>query len=329
MEADFPPLSILLLARAVSIMLALALDAALGDPPGGRHPVAWLGRAISAIERVVRRLPGLDGFWGGAVLTVTTVTLATGAALALSVLGHASGVVYGALADAIFIWLALAARSLAEEGAVIATHLGAGDLSAARRRLSRIVARRTDVLDESGVAKASVESMGENVVDGVIAPVLWAAVLGPAGAWLHKAASTLDSMVGYRNERYATFGTASANLDDLLAWVPARVALVIVPVAAAFVGLDTRGAWRVALADRHKHASPNSAHGEAAFAGALGVRLGGLVAYADHVTERPIIGAGLREATASDCAAAARLVMACAIVSASAAAIVLAAASRL
>ncbi|MCL2504465.1 MAG: adenosylcobinamide-phosphate synthase CbiB [Coriobacteriia bacterium] len=339
-------LSVALLARAASLALALVLDLAFGDLPSAWHPVAWLGRSITALERTIRRAPSLDGLAGGALLAAMTATLAVGPALALSWsprLGalattavpvgtmpagatSAASVAFIATTtvatttatavDALLIWLTLAARSLAEEGRTVSAHLAAGDLPAARGHLSHLVARRTDVLDESGVARATIESMGENVVDGVIAPMFWAALLGPGGAWLHKAASTLDSMVGYKNERYATFGTVSARLDDALAWVPARLALMVVPVAGACIGLDARGAWRTALSDRHKHASPNSAHGEAAFAGALGVSLGGCAMYADHVTERPVIAEGFPDPSAADAVAAARLVVACAAVTA-------------
>jgi len=313
-----------LLVRAAALVLALVLDLAFGDLPSAWHPVAWLGRAITALERTIRRAPALNGLAGGALLAVITVTLAVAPALALSwgarlgVLATTTAVATAAAiaVDALLIWLTLAARSLAEEGRTVSAHLAAGDLPAARGHLSHLVARRTDVLDESGVARAAIESMGENVVDGVIAPMFWAALLGPGGAWLHKAASTLDSMVGYKNERYATFGTVSARLDDALAWVPARLALTVVPVAGACIGLDARGAWRMALSDRHKHASPNSAHGEAAFAGALGVSLGGCAMYADHVTERPVIAEGFPDPSAADAVAAARLVVACAAVAA-------------
>lgn len=308
------PCAAVLLARAASLVLALVLDLFFGDPPSAWHPVAWLGRGIAALERALRRVPTFDGFWGGALLAVITVTLATSGALAVSWAAHRAGLALGIIADAVLIWLTLAARSLAEEGRAVSEYLCTGDLAAARTRLARIVARRTDVLDESGVAKATIESMGENVVDGVIAPVFWAALLGPAGAWLHKAASTLDSMVGYRDERYERFGTASARLDDVLAWVPARLALAVVPLAAAITGRDARGAWRVGLVDRLRHASPNSAHGEATFAGALGVTLGGRVAYSDRVTERPIIGEGGYEPVAADAFSAAGFVVATTIV---------------
>jgi adenosylcobinamide-phosphate synthase len=236
----------------------------------------------------------LEGRLGGAILAVLTVTLAAGAAFGMSFLAHASSLALGVIADAALIWMTLSVRSLARAGHEVARNLEEGDLSAARLNVARIVARRTDQLDETGISRAAVESLGENVVDGVIAPLFWAVLLGPAGAWVHKAASTLDSMVGYRDERHAQFGWASARLDDVLAWLPARAALAVVSAAAAAIRLDAHDAWRIGWRDRLKHASPNSAHGEAAFAGALGVSLGGPVEYADRIQDRPVIGAGLR-----------------------------------
>jgi len=312
-----------LISRAVAVCLALALDLAFGDPPTRLHPVGWLGRFIASAEKTLRRVPGLGESAAGVVLATVTVVLAVTTAVAISLAAHAVNIVAGTLTDAVLIWLAIAARGLAEEGRAVARHLGAGDILAAQARVARVVARRTDALDASGVARAAVESMGENVVDGVIAPILWGALLGPAGAWLHKAASTLDSMVGYRNDRYRHLGTCSARLDDALAWIPARVALAVVPVAAALTGLDAAGALRVGLRDRLSHASPNAAHGEAAFAGALGVAMGGPTEYADGIHERAVIGAGMRPAAASDAASAASLVTACAIVAAGASAVAL------
>ncbi len=291
------------------LMVVLLLDVALGDPPTRWHPVAWLGSLIAGLEQALRRVSWLDGRAGGVMLTVVTVLLASGVALALSVGAYRVSPFVGVGVDALLVWFTLAAWSLAVEGRAVSSALVAGDLDAARLQVARVVARRTDVLDESGVARAAVESLGENVVDGVIAPLVWAALLGPAGAWMHKAASTLDSMVGYRTPRYERFGTAAARFDDVLAWVPARLSLVLIPFAALLAGFDAAGAWRVGVRDRLKHASPNSAHGEAAFAGALGVQLGGPTAYADRVSERAVIGEGLDAPAAADPERAARLVM--------------------
>lgn len=304
-----------LTARPLAIALAVALDLAFGDPRSVIHPVAWLGALIARLERVLRDTSALSGRIGGAVLTIVVVAVATGCAYAVSLIAWRVSTVLGVFADTLLIWLTLAARSLATEGRTVAGLLVAKDLPAARKRLSRIVARETDGMDETGAARAAVESLGENVVDGVVAPLFWTAVLGPTGAWLHKAASTLDSMVGYRTAQYARFGTASARLDDLLAWIPARIAPVLISVAALVSRCDACGALKVGWRDRLKHDSPNSAHGEAAFAGALGVQLGGPVAYPEGVVHRPAIGdKSAPPPCAASVYAAARLVIATCLV---------------
>lgn len=303
-----------LTARAISLAVAIALDAVLGDPPNRAHPVAWLGTLIGVLDRRLRRVRALSGRAGGAILMLATVGASVSASALLSVSAWSVSPLAGVIADALLLWLAISTRSLARAGVSVAVALEAGDLGTARERVSRLVARRCDVLDDSGAARAAVESLSENVVDGVVAPLFWAAIAGPAGAWLHKAASTLDSMVGYRHEPYARFGTASARLDDVLAWIPARLTVAIVSLAAWSVGLDGRAAWRVGLRDRRHHASPNSAHGEAAFAGALHVRLGGPVEYPDGVHERPTIGAEGGGPDAHSLLSAARLVYATSVV---------------
>lgn len=299
--------------RAVAIGVALVLDLMLGDPPTRVHPVAWLGRSIAWLEHRLRSTR-LGERPAGTVLVLAVTVTSAGTALGFSLAAHAVGPAAAVAVDAVLLWLALASRSLADEGAAVSKLLRAGDIAAARTRVGRIVARSTAALDERGVARACVESLGENVVDAVIAPLVWGALLGPAGVWLHKSASTLDSMVGYRTERYERFGAAAARLDDVLAWLPARLALGVVPLAAATIGAAPFRAVRVGVRDRLLHESPNSAHGEAAFAGALGVSLGGRVVYADRQSERPLIGAEFGHAEGDDCKRAAALVMATSVI---------------
>jgi len=299
-----------LAARPLALALALALDLILGDPSYRLHPVRLLGGAIAAGESVMRRT-GLPERAAGAVLAVAVVVLATGMALGASLLAWRLGGPLGGVAvDTVLIYSCLAGRALADEGRTIRNRLDVGDLPDARNALARVVGRDTADLDESEIARAAIETLGENSVDALIAPAFWALLLGPAGAWLHKAASTLDSMVGYRNERYGRFGTAGAKLDDVLAWVPARLAIPIVTVAAVVVRLDWRAAWVTGLRDRRLHSSPNSAHGEAAFAGALGVRLGGSGHYAGVPSQRAAIGAENTAPRGSHLGAAVWLVLA-------------------
>ncbi|MCG2808017.1 MAG: adenosylcobinamide-phosphate synthase CbiB [Coriobacteriia bacterium] len=299
-----------LLARPLALTIALTLDLALGDPHYRLHPVRLLGDTIATGERVLRRTRFSDRA-AGTMLAASTLVLAAGSALALSMLAwRIGGLVAGVAVDAVLTYFALAGRALADEGRRVRERLEADDLPGARAALAGVVGRDTADLDESQISRAAIETLAENSVDALVATALWGLLLGLAGAWAHKVASTLDSMVGYRNERYERFGTAGAKLDDLLAWVPARIAIPLVTLAAATVRLDWRGAWSTGVRDRLRHTSPNSAHGEAAFAGALGVQLGGVVSYSGVASERPAIGAEFIAPSASDLRAAGRLLVA-------------------
>jgi adenosylcobinamide-phosphate synthase len=191
------------------------------------------------------------------------------------------------------VWLCytcLAARSLHRESSLVAEALAAGDITGARRSLSQIVGRDTADLDESEIWRALVETVAENTSDGIIAPLFWLTLTGPVGGMVYKAVSTLDSMVGYRSERYLLFGRASARMDDLLNFIPARLTAGLMILAAPLAGLSARGALAVTRRDRLKHPSPNSGHPEAAAAGALGVRLGGPASYAGRSSWKEYIG---------------------------------------
>jgi adenosylcobinamide-phosphate synthase len=196
------------------------------------------------------------------------------------------------LTTAAAAWAVLGGRSLATEADTVRGQLAAGDLLAARRRLTHLVGRDTDDLDESGIARAVIESVAENTSDAVVAPLLAGAAAGIPGLFAYRAANTLDAMVGHRNERYSNFGWASARLDDVLNWVPARVTAALGALLAPTVGgrpTDAVGAWR---RDAAGHPSPNAGRVEASFAGALGVRLGGVNRYAGEIENRHTLGDG-------------------------------------
>lgn len=274
---------------AAGSIVGYVADSLLGDPRRG-HPVAGFGRLAAALEHRLyddRRAPG--------VLHVTV--LVGGAAL----LGRAVG--SGPVATTAATWAVLGGRSLDREAAAVQALLEAGDLPAARRRLTHLVGRDTAALDESGVARAVVESLAENTSDAVVAPLVWGALLGPAGLLGHRAANTLDAMVGHRSPRYERFGWAAARLDDVLNLPGSRLTASLTvllggaPAAAA-------SAWR---SDARAHPSPNAGPVEAAFAGALGVRLGGTTLYAGRVEERPVLHGAGREVTVHDVTRARRL----------------------
>lgn len=281
------------------LLAAWGLDALVGDPPrlARFHPVVWIGRLIALLERPLLRTaapPSLQ-IAAGALLWVLTVGTALGVSFALLLLlgrihPHAQR------AGAILLgWSVLATRDLDRQTRGVVRAVGEGDLPEARARLAMIVGRDTAELPPSEIHRAAFETAAENASDGVVAPLLFLVLgaalgLGPVAALGYKAVNTLDSMVGYRNSKYLYFGRISARLDDVFNWLPARwTALAALAAGAALFGGGLRG-WRVLARDARKHASPNSGYPEAAFAGALGVRIGGTNFYGGAPRVSPSIG---------------------------------------
>ena len=271
------------------ILAAVALDLLVGDPRWFPHPVqgiGWLARRLEAPTRRLFRRPHAAGVATAAAVIGVTGLLACGAIMFSKRLHPAAG-------DAVsigLIWTTIAARDLARHSKAVYRALGARDLTEARRRAGMMVGRDTEALDESQVARAAVESVAEGIVDGVTAPLFFAAVAGPVGAIIYRAANTLDSTFGYKNDRYAKFGWASARLDDVLNFIPARLTAPLIPLAALLLGEQARNSLRILLRDRRCHTSPNAGFAEAAVAGALGVRLGGLNYYFGRPISKPTIG---------------------------------------
>lgn len=296
----------------LSFITGFAADLLFGDPLGSFHIVVAIGKLISALEKLLRRLlpksPG--GERAGGIITVILVcVLSFGCAGA--VLGAAYGVhwLLGFVLESFVCWQCLAARSLQKESMAVYRAAKSGSLEKARKAVGRIVGRDTAGLDMSGVSRACVETVAENCSDGVIAPLLFMAVGGAPGAVLYKAINTMDSMLGYKNERYIHFGWAAAKLDDGANFIPARIAGLLMIAAAALCGMDARGAWRIFRRDRLNHASPNSAQTESACAGALHIRLGGPAQYFGKMLDKPYIGDDERSVETEDIRRANRLMI--------------------
>ena len=258
-------------ASPAALALGFALDLLCGDPHGFPHIVVFAGKLIAWGEKILRPLfpPAKRGERAAGALLVFIVTAVCTALPALLLrLLYARSFWGGLAAESFFCYQLLAARALCDESRTVAAALEAGDLGSARHWLSMIVGRDTDLLDETGVVKAAVETVAENTADGVVAPLFWIGLFGVPGGCFCKAVNTMDSMIGYKNERYRWFGTAAARLDDLVNFVPARLAGLLMVAAAGLCRFDAANAWRIFRRDRLRHASPNSAHAEAACAGA-------------------------------------------------------------
>ena len=297
--------------RLFALLLGFFLDLLLGDPSWLPHPIRAIGALIAALEKALRRLfPKRQGgeLAGGAALVILVLALSGGFTLLVLWLCGQVGLWLRFLAETVLCYQLLATRSLKGESMKVYQALKAGDLEGARHAVSMIVGRDTQRLDEAGVVKAAVETVAENTSDGVTAPLLFLALGGLPLGMVYKAVNTMDSMVGYRNERYRWFGTAAARLDDVLNWIPARLSGLMMCLAAALLpGCSGRRALRVFFRDRRKHSSPNSAHTEAACAGALGVQLAGDAWYFGKKVSKPTIGDGLRPVERADVARACRL----------------------
>ncbi|OUZ07591.1 cobalamin biosynthesis protein [Aeromicrobium sp. PE09-221] len=279
-----------MIARAAGLLAGYALDRALGDPRRW-HPVAGFGRVAGTVEGRLYADSVSRGSMHVAVLV--------GGAIALGTAAERRGPFVGTM---FATWAVLGGRSLDHEASVIGERLSDGDLPGARRRLTHLVGRDPSGLTEDEVARAVVESVAENTSDAVVAPLFWGAVAGVPGLLGYRAINTLDAMVGHRNARYERFGKPAARVDDIANLIPARLAAALAMAA----GPDRHGAGRAWREDAAGHPSPNAGPVESAFAGALGIRLGGTNVYGERIEHRPVMGDG-RPVTPADIGPARRL----------------------
>jgi adenosylcobinamide-phosphate synthase len=290
----------------LQILLAFAIDLVMGDPYWMPHPVRVIGRCIEWGEKILRRFI-LQEKLAGMVLTLLIITgtyLAVAWALSYSL---RLGPHWHFLLSVAFLYSSLSLKCLGDEAKKVMNALEARELDTARRHLSGIVGRDTQNLGEAQLVRASVETVAENTVDGVLSPLFYAFLGGPALAMAYKAVSTLDSMIGYKNDKYIHFGWAAARLDDLANYVPARVASRLIPLASLLTGLKYKECYFFTIRDGRKHPSPNSGIPEAAFAGALGIQLGGPSTYGGIPSEKPLLGEPVEHMTISKIKEAVRL----------------------
>lgn len=309
-----------LILHMIALAVGICLDLCLGDPHTLPHPIRAMGRLILALERSLmpegrvlsREKQRLSGF----VLWLTVVLVCFISCAGIIVISAIIHKTVFLAADAVLIWYCLAARSLRDESMKVYDCLRRGDIYGARLALSMIVGRDTDRLDEPGIVKAAVETVAENTSDGVIAPLVYTAVLGPCAGLCYKAVNTMDSMIGYKNDRYEHFGRFAARADDVANYPMSRLSALLMIAATWLLGafgnkhLDVERAWHIWRRDRRRHTSPNSAQTESVCAGALHLRLGGSSYYNGVLMDKPYIGDSLRSPDPEDIKRAVKLMFA-------------------
>ncbi|MDO5100838.1 MAG: adenosylcobinamide-phosphate synthase CbiB [Eubacteriales bacterium] len=298
-----------LLLRPVVIAVAYALDLWLGDPFGVFHPVVWIGRLIGRLVHFYERRPIGEraALRAGRRLVLTVVTVSFSIAVGLLLIGYRLHIGIGLAIECWFAYQLLALRCLRDEAHKVELALKDGGVEAGRIAVGYIVGRDTTQLDEAGIVRATVETVAENTTDGVVAPLCYLLLGGLPLMVVYKAINTMDSMVGYQNERFLYLGRAAAKTDDAANFLPARLAALCMCAAAMIGQYQGREAWQIWRRDRRRHASPNSAQTEAVMAGALGVRLAGPAVYFGQRKEKPFIGDEHRAIEAEDIGRANRL----------------------
>lgn len=307
-----------MISHIAALGIGFVLDLLFGDPRWMMHPVCLMGKTIAWCEKLARRAGGENKrklLAGSAALCAFNVIFWTAAAWLVCRLAYGAGTVAGLAVESFLCYQLLATKGLKSESMKVYEALKHGTIEEARYAVSMIVGRDTQNLDEKGVTKAAVETVAENLSDGVIAPLLFMAVGGAPLGYLYKSVNTMDSMVGYKDEKYLYIGRFPAKLDDLLNYIPARLSAVLMIVSAPLAGLDIKGAFAMWRRDCRNHASPNSAQTESAAAGALGVQLAGDAYYFGKLYYKPTIGDKKREIEIEDIRRVNRLLYVTAVVS--------------
>ena len=279
------------------MILGFILDLIIGDPQGWPHIVRFYGKVIEFFERLF--YPMKNKHLGGLLLVLCTLCSA-GTVFGTAVMLAKKSLIAMIIVDAVISWQCLAVKSLAAETDKVYEALESNDINKARKAVSMVVGRDTENLNEKDIARAAIETVAENTSDGICAPMFYLAIGGPVAGCLYKAVNTMDSMVGYRNEKYSRFGTAAARLDDILNYIPSRLTALSMIAASKVCGNSSKNALRIWLRDRRKHDSPNSAQTESVMAGALGIRLAGDAYYGGVLHKKEYIGDADREVENKD-----------------------------
>jgi len=296
------------------VVVAFLLDILIGDPYRFPHPVKGMGKLIQILEKVLYK-PYFNLKISGVILGLLVVGVSFFGGFFIVSLGSKAGRWLEITVGSLLIFTTLSVKDLAKQAKEVYMALDNGNIKLAREKVGKIVGRDTACLSKSGIVRAAVETVAENSVDGVISPLFFAFLGGAPLALAYKAINTLDSMVGYRNQRYKEFGWFSARLDDIANFIPARITFLIVPLAALLIKGRWKESFKVAMRDGRKSPSPNAGIPEAGFAGALGIELGGTNFYQGRREDRPLIGDNLKEKTKEDVLIAIRLMQVLTILS--------------
>lgn len=304
---------------ALALVLGFFIDLLVGDPRWLYHPVRIIGHGISFLEKHLRTcFPKTEKGEQRAGFLLVLLVCAGSAAVPFGILylAYRIHLVFGICLEILMCYQMLAVKSLKDESMRVFEELKKGDLEGARYAVSMIVGRDTGTLDEAGVTKAAVETVAENTSDGIIAPLFYMAIGGPVLMFFYKGVNTMDSMVGYKNEKYLNFGRYAAKFDDIMNYIPARISAWLMIAASYMCGFDGKNAAKIYIRDRYNHASPNSAQTEAVMAGALDIQLAGNAYYFGKLYEKPTIGDNIRPVESQDIQRANRLLYVSAAVAA-------------
>lgn len=296
--------------RLLPLPIGFMIDLFLGDPHSIPHPVVWIGKLITFLEKVLRKVfpstPAAERTAGFLLWLITAGISTVLPWMILSLCGKVSPWLRAGV-EALMCWQILAVRSLKTESMKVYDALQRGDITAAQQAVSMIVGRDTEELDEKGIIRAAVETVAENTSDGITAPLLFLAAGGAPAGFFYKAVNTMDSMLGYIDPPYTNFGCFAAKADDVFNYLPARITALLMLAVGSVLGLDAGNGWKIFRRDRYQHASPNSAQTEAAAAGLLGVRLAGDARYHGILHRKAYIGDPLREIEIEDISRVCRL----------------------
>ena len=284
----------MIIAQSAAVSIGFVLDAIFGDPDFKLHPIRLRGYLISFLEKVMRRIFTKNERFGGAVMAICVLIICGGVPFAILFFAYRLNYFFGIAIESVICYFMLAAKSLKQAGMSVYKPLKNGDVDGARKSVSMIVGRDTESLDDIGITKAAVETVAENTSDGVIAPLIYMAIGGGVLGCVYKAINTMDSMVGYKNDRYINFGRFAAKLDDIANYIPSRISAYLMIFASKIMGYNSCNAYRIFKRDSRNHASPNSAQTESVVAGALEIQLAGDAYYFGKLYKKPFIGDSIK-----------------------------------